>query len=154
MTPREQLADVLHEKLLAASFAVTGGDLDGAQVVKVSDLGLIFMRSNWPELSVHGADVRTPARLLVEAVCPACEQVAAVVVNVDAQLTVTNAGGALKAAATTKASAHLCGQTTLELDEGQVTLADLIGNVERARDEATDAAEDPAEATDAEATDA
>jgi hypothetical protein len=84
------------------------------------------MRSNWPELNVHGADARTPARVVVTAECPNCHETAAVLVNLSAQLTVTEGGATLKVAAATKATSHLCGQTSAELETGQVTVADML----------------------------
>lgn len=128
MTPREALADALHAALLDAVLTVDGGELDGTEVVKVSEIGRVFQRSNWPELNVHGADARTPARVVVTAECPNCHETAAILVNLSAQLTVTDAGSALKVAASTKATSHLCGQTSAELEDGQVTIADLLGS--------------------------
>lgn len=115
MSPRESLADHLHEAILEAATTIEGGPLDGREVVELEQVNRIFLRENWPPIDFGGADVRTPARIVVEARCPKCYQTASILMTVNPILTVDQHTSTLKLKATAKPATHTCGQVSAEL---------------------------------------
>lgn len=107
----------------------SGGEWDGMQVVRRKELERIIadFAAADPEPLPTSSEVRTPARVFVDAVCPICAIPARVMVEIHAELVVDEDGRTIKAKASTKGSSHVCGQLPLEAGEDvdQMSLSDL-----------------------------
>lgn len=128
MTPREHLADHLLSAIL--EHAVTARpEMDGTEVVTVEVINELFQRKHWPHVTDQAADVRTPAKIVVTAVCPACHQTAAITMTVNPELRVESSSSTLRLHAKAKPGSHTCGQVSAELGNGQTEafdMADLV----------------------------
>ena len=142
MSPREELADHLHDALLEAATTLEGGPLDGREVVELEEVNRIFMRENWPSINFHGGDVRTPSRVVVESGCPRCYQTSSILMTIDTELRVDHSGSTLRLHAKAKPASHTCGQVSAELgangqeafDFAELTDADGVIQPEVLRD--------------------
>jgi hypothetical protein len=85
-----------------------------------------------PPVSDHGAEVITHATITVWAVCPRCKIASPILVTIEPELRVDDAGGELRVKAKAKARTHVCGQLTIPSTpevEGQTSLdlEDIVG---------------------------
>ena len=69
-----------------------------------------------PEVSDRFAEVVTPARIHVRALCPRCHFPTSVSVELTPELVVDDDGAEIKVKSKTKAIPHVCGQTSLDAD--------------------------------------
>lgn len=80
-----------------------------------------------PPASETEAEVRTPAYVLVSAVCPRCHIAQDISVEINPELLISNDGSELRLKAKAKGRTHLCGQLPLATNghDAQVTLDEL-----------------------------
>jgi hypothetical protein len=140
---RRGLEDRLRDGLLEAEVDVVGGPMDGVAVVTHaawSSLLSGLTSEPLPPVSDHAAEVITHATITVWAVCPRCKIAGPILVTIEPELRVDDAGGELRVKAKAKARTHVCGQLTIPSApqvEGQESfdLADIVDE--------TDAESDP-----------
>lgn len=136
----EQVMDSLQQALTARLRLADGENLEGVAIVTARDLQEVFTADYEADYS-HFAELETPARLVVDMLCPNCQQV---IPDVSAELHAVQSretpGGPSKVKLKLKAETknHICGQQTLPKPadpevEGQVGM-----------DEADEEAEDEA----------
>lgn len=142
LTTRDALRHAVLRDLLSradiASTEIEGGPLDGIKVVSIGmlrDLVVEHLQVDLPPPSEKFAEVVTPAKVSVAAICPDCHLPAGIIVNLTPQLTVTNEGAELAVKAKSKARVHVCGQQSLPLEDeaGQATLDDAIEHIDDLR---------------------
>jgi hypothetical protein len=146
LTTREAVRRAALDDLVArcteAAVAIEGGPLDGIEVVSLGTLREQVAASlvdKLPAPSERYAEVRTPAHIIVSAVCPQCHIPQVIGVALAPQLVLDDDGAELKVKATTKGATHVCGQLPLDagdqvtLDEA-VTIASLRDQILRAVD--------------------
>lgn len=130
LTPSEQTRLVLHERMKKAVQRVDGGPWDGTPVVTEKDLDLAFGQT-LPPPSERGAEVSTPARVIVSAVCPNCHVSQQIALLISPKLEIDDERKTLRLVAKAKAIGHVCGQQTLPLDGAAQTeafeLRDIVG---------------------------
>ena len=129
-TQAEVAVTTIRERLAALpTIDVDSGPLEGSTVVQLDALrGLAD--GAIPESSRFAADVRTPGRVVVTAVCPRCSTSALITVLVSSELRVDLSGAELRVKGSSKAAPHTCGQTTLEDPDGQMGAFDIGDLVE------------------------
>jgi hypothetical protein len=140
-TPREILRDDLLEGLEAKKQKLYSGPMEGQEIVLWEDVRELFWQ-RMPPTSDHGAEVATPGRVVVFAVCPRCSQSAPIALEVTPELRVDTSAGHLHLKGKSKPVTHVCGQLRADLrTDGQDSfeLEDIIGDVEAI---ATDGADD------------
>lgn len=127
-TPRELLRTQLTDNLTQKSQELPSGPLEGEKVVLMSDITWA-LNEPFPPVSDHGAEVSTPARVVVWANCPRCGQSGALSVEITPELRVDTSGGELHLKAKSKPVSHTCGQMRLAEGNGQGSfdLEDIIG---------------------------
>jgi hypothetical protein len=130
-TPTEALHRHLLEQLKAKSQTVEGGPWDGISVITNADLEAVF-GEDLPPATGHGAEVMTPARVVVDAYCPRCHQPSTIALLITTELRVDSSGATLRLIGKSKPASHLCGQSALGLngrEDGQEDfgLEDIIG---------------------------
>jgi hypothetical protein len=128
-TPRELLRRHYQELFELKSQEIPSGPLEGQRVVLWDDIRWA-LGEPFPPASDHGAEVATPARVVVWAACPRCGISAPVAVELRPELRVDDHSGALHVKAKAKPASHSCGQLTLDGPEGQGSfeLEDIIGD--------------------------
>lgn len=111
----EQVMDHLQEALTARLRLADDENLEGVAIVTARDLQEVFT-ADYPADYSHFAELETPARLLVDILCPNCQQV---IPDVSAELHAVQsretAGGPskIRLKLTAKTLAHVCGQAAL-----------------------------------------
>ena len=131
---RDTLRRRVDQATHAALEPVPGGEWDGMEVLRRKVLEEIIhdFAAADPEPLPTSAEVRTPGRVFVEAICPICAIPARVLVEIHAELVVDEDGRTIKAKASSKSSSHVCGQLPLEPgeDADQMSLSELVGPTE------------------------
>lgn len=130
LTTREAVRRAALEDLVGraqgAATTMEGGPLDGIEVVSIGSLQEAMTAAlliALPAPSDHYAEVITPAKIVVSAVCPECRLPMPIGVTLTPQLVVDIDGAELKVKATTKPSVHVCHQLPLpDADSDQGTL--------------------------------
>jgi hypothetical protein len=130
---REALRRAIVEDLVARAEieaqTIEGGPLDGILVVSMGTLknvGSAALAVTLPPPSEQYAEVQTPARVLVAAICPECSLPVGVSVTLTTQLLVETDGREIKVKASTKGLPHVCGQMALPEDGDQITMEQTI----------------------------
>lgn len=129
-SPRYALRDHYREELTEAATKVEGGPWDGRMVVDLDRIREI-LDGRIPPSSDHGAEVRTPGKVVVTAVCPQCGETAEVSLGIATVLHVEEDAAALQLKGKSKKASHVCGQTSLSFPDGQETafeLEDIVGS--------------------------
>jgi hypothetical protein len=124
LTPREQLRADLRDRLVECMQVVSGGPWDGRRVVAEEDVENILTGQLDPP-SGHGAEVRTPARVVVAADCPKCRLPATISLEISSELRVDAASSTLRLKGKSKEATHVCGQTVMDLADGQEAAWDI-----------------------------
>lgn len=134
LTTREALRRAVLDDIItrAELVAVTmdSGPLDGLQVISIGHLrdqvsGALMVEL--PSPSAHHAEVRTPAKIVVSALCPECGLPVEIVVYLSPSLSVDNDGAELSVKAKSKARVHVHGQLSLSAEvDGQLGLDDVV----------------------------
>lgn len=123
---RRAILDDIVGRAEVEATTIEGGPLDGVKVVsmgKLRDVVVQHLRVDLPPPTDKFAEVVTPAKVSVSAICPDCRLPMAIIVNLTPQLTVTNDGAELAVKSKTKARVHVCGQADLGLEaDGQTEL--------------------------------
>jgi hypothetical protein len=135
-TPREILRDDLLEGLEAKKQKLYSGPMEGQEIVLWDDVRELFWQ-RMPPTSDHGAEVSTPGRVVVFAVCPRCGQSAPIALEVTPELRVDTSAGHLHLKGKSKPVTHVCGQLRADLrTDGQDSfeLEDIIGEAQAAVD--------------------
>lgn len=124
------LLEWLRERLTAEEEAVPGGEWAGMKVVPhgawlnaLDYLGTQPLPAN----DLHGAEVTTPAWVLVAAICPTCHESTPIPVQITPELRVEDDGATLHLKAKAKGRDHVCGQRSLVSDDEPLTLSDILG---------------------------
>jgi hypothetical protein len=128
-TPREILRDDLLEGLEAKKQKLYAGPMEGQEIVLWDDVRELFWQRMAPT-SDHGAEVSTPGRVVVFAICPRCGQSAPIALEVTPELRVDTSAGHLHLKGKSKPVTHVCGQLRADLrTDGQDSfeLEDIIG---------------------------
>jgi len=129
--PRVAVVDLLRKRLEARLQEVEGGSWDGVRVVTAKDLAEA-LAGDLPPASLFSAEVRTPARIAVDAVCPRCGIPSTIGVEIHPELVVDDDGAELRVKAKAKARTHLCGQTRLDeaadSDQMSFEIGDIVGS--------------------------
>lgn len=102
-----------------------GGPLDGLQVVSVGrlrELQVAALLVDLPPASEEYAEVKTPATIAVDAICPECHEPVDIAVKLVPRLVVEGNTTELGVKAKTKAVIHMHGQQRLPATPGQETL--------------------------------
>jgi hypothetical protein len=135
---RAALADIVDRAEIASQtiteeIAADAAGLVGTEFVSLGtlrDIVTAHLAVDLPPTADKYAEVSTPARIMVAALCPECGLPANIAVNLAAQLTVDDDGAELAVKAKTKAMVHVCGQLSLPESEpvadGQVSVEDAI----------------------------
>lgn len=119
---------------LKAREVIADPGFDGAPVLTIpaltEALDAVFAVPLPPPDERH-AEVRTPASIVVHAICPRCDRSARSIVELSATLVVDSPSHAeIRVAAKSKARTHVCGQEELpegpEVAEGQTTIEALL----------------------------
>lgn len=127
LTPSEAVRLVLHERLKGKVQQVEGGPWDGMSVVTEKDLDVAFGEA-LPPPSARGAEVSTPARLVVSVICPRCHVAQQIALFVSPKLEIDDERTTLKLVAKAKSMGHTCGQQPLPLPvEGQTAIDKRAG---------------------------
>ena len=129
-SPRELLRAHYREQLQQKSQELSSGPLEGTRVVLMEDVSWI-LGEPFPPASDNGAEVATPARVVVWAICPRCGMAGSLAVELTPELRVDSHGGSLHLKAKSKPVSHLCGQLTIGgTTDGQSSfeLEDIIGD--------------------------
>lgn len=137
LTPREKLRADIREGLTSVVQVVTGGPWDGRKVVAEEDIEAVLTGPLDPP-SGHGAEVRTPGRIVVTADCPKCHLPATIALDVTSELRVDAASSTLRLKGKSKEATHACGQTVMfdgEAQEGAWDLSDITNAVADAYEE-------------------
>lgn len=150
-TPTEALHRSLQERLEAAFQTVEGGPWDGIEVITSKDLQDVF-EEPLPPASGHGAEVMTPARVVVDAYCPRCSLPSTIALIIEPELRVDHSGATLRLVGRSKPVGHLCGQTAFAFngeaeDQEDFSLSDIVadGESDEARAGKGEGLEDPTE---------
>jgi hypothetical protein len=106
-----------------------GGEWDGIQVLRRAELERVvhdFAKAD-PDPLATVAEVMTPARVFVDAICPRCGIPARILVEIHTELVVSDEGSEIRAKTKSKASSHVCGQLPLEpgADSDQLSFSDV-----------------------------
>jgi hypothetical protein len=116
-----QAADELAQPLEQGS--IVGPDLAGIPILSRGVLGEVLNRvkaSPLPAIDLTSAEVKTPADVYVDVICPECELPTRILVQLTAVLETTReAGSSIKLKAKAKAKTHVHHQLSLEVDDGQ-----------------------------------
>lgn len=131
VAPREALRRKYRDELDSLAQDVPGGKLDGVRVVRLDDVEKV-LTAPLPPLSLHGAEVTTPGRVDVTAICPQCDEKAEIAVAISTELRVEDDGATLRVKGKSKAASHVCGQESLPFGtvKGQESfeLEDIVGD--------------------------
>lgn len=129
-TSRELLRADYREWLKLKAQEIASGPLEGKRVVLWEDVEWVLGRP-FPPASEHGAEVTTPARVVVYATCPSCNLTAPVAIEITPELRVDSQSGHLHVKAKAKPASHACGQLVADLrdvdGQGDFGLEDIIG---------------------------
>jgi hypothetical protein len=116
-----QAADELAQPLEQGS--IVGPDLAGIPILSRGVLGEVLNRvkaSPLPAIDLTSAEVKTPADVYVDVICPECDLPTRILVQLTAVLETTReAGSTMKLKAKAKAKTHVHHQLSLEVDDGQ-----------------------------------
>jgi hypothetical protein len=116
-----QAADELAQPLEQGS--IVGPDLAGIPILSRGVLGEVLNRvkaSPLPAIDLTSAEVKTPADVYVDVICPECDLPTRILVQLTAVLETTReAGSSIKLKAKAKAKTHVHHQLSLEVDDGQ-----------------------------------
>jgi hypothetical protein len=128
---RAALADIVDRAEIAATtLSAVPGDAKFLSIGTLREIVAAHLAIDLPPTADKYAEVSTPARIMVAALCPECGLPANIAVNLSSQLTVDDDGSELAVKAKTKAIAHVCGQLSLSdaepVADGQVTVEDAI----------------------------
>ena len=136
LTPREGALRIVRERLDAQLETVKGGTLDGEEVITKANLAGAFDEP-LPPATDHAADVVTPSRIVVSAICPKCSLPATIALLVSSELRVDSTGSTLRLKGKSKETAHTCGQTTMfdPAAQGSFDLTDIIGDDDKEADD-------------------
>lgn len=107
-------ATIEGEPGLVSEFISRGSFTEALERVKRSDL---------PPIDTGSAEVRTPAEVFVDAICPECNLPTRILVALTTVLETTReAGSTIKLKAKAKGRTHVHNQLALEVDDGQAEL--------------------------------
>lgn len=149
----EQVLDAAQQALTARLRLADGLPLEGVAIVTARDLQEVFTSDYEADYS-HFAELETPARLVVDMLCPNCQQVIPdVSAHLDAIQSRESPGGPSKVRLklTAKTMNHVCGQQTFPRPadpevEGQVGMDEAaLDDEEAALREAEDAEDEAIE---------
>jgi hypothetical protein len=116
-----QAADELAQPLEQGS--IIGPDLAGIPILSRGVLGEVLNRvkaSPLPAIDLTSAEVKTPADVYVDVICPECDLPTRILVQLTAVLETTReTGSSIKLKAKAKAKTHVHHQLSLEVDDGQ-----------------------------------
>jgi hypothetical protein len=113
---RDALIVKLRQRAKELAQPIEGGALDGIEVLSLGILESALQElaaDPLPPASETRAEVRTPATLVVSAMCPKCDLPAGIVLAITSRLEVDDEGSELKLRAKAKARTHFCGQLSL-----------------------------------------
>lgn len=111
-TPAKQTLAVIRERLEDRLVEVESGPLEGLKVVSADNIREA-LEEPLPKLAIHGAQVQTPARVEVQALCPRCALPSNVSLEVTSELVVNVDGATLRPKVKATKVSHLCGQMPL-----------------------------------------
>jgi hypothetical protein len=127
---RDDLLDLIVERLRAAETEVESGPLEGIRVVTHAQWLDALNPLRWsslPPVSDHAAEVVTHADVTVWTVCPRCKIAGPILVTIEPELRVDTSGAELHLRAKSKPRTHVCGQLTIPAAvpevEGQASFA-------------------------------
>lgn len=133
------------EELTGKLTPIEGGPLDGIQVVSKGEIGQAIADVKarpLPPIDASSAEVKTPADVYVDAICPECDLPTRVLVVISAVLETTReAGSTIKLKAKAKGKTHVHHQLSLDAaagDQQDFGLEDIV----RPGDQLTDDDED------------
>ena len=142
-SPAEQALTMVRERLEARLFGIDSGPLEGIRVISEDDIREA-LEEPLPMLAIHGAQVQTPAKVTVNALCPRCYLPGTVTLDVGSELRVSDVGATLRPKVKATKVTHLCGQLPIPGlgIEGQqdFDLGDIVGE----RDDEDQGSEDEA----------
>jgi hypothetical protein len=113
-TPREILRALYLEEIKELDTIqeeVDGVVGEGAEELVSLEHVLAIINQPLPPIGDHGAEVSTPARVVVWATCPRCGVPGALSAFLTAELRVDDGGGSLNLKAKSKGTNHVCNQT-------------------------------------------
>lgn len=134
---RDELRKALSEVAKGSLEKVEGGPWDGVPVLtepKLDEAIAAVFDLPVPIPSDQHAEIRTPATVVVAAICPRCDLPTTIIMYVHPQLVVDDDGAEIQVKTKTKARAHVCGQQELPLGHSvdekdaleQTSFADLL----------------------------
>lgn len=133
---RSETTRLLEEAITGRAETIEGGPLDGVRVVSMGNVREAVgevVAAQLPPVDEASAEVtagRSPARIVVWAVCPSCGIRQSLAVEITPTLDVSFNGRELKLHAKAKGRAHICGQLPVEDGTNQVTLDELEADTE------------------------
>ena len=106
--------------------AITGADENIiGEFISRGTLNEVLARvkaSDLPPIDVHSAEVKTPADVFVDAICPECQLPTRIQIQLEAVLETSRFETNIKLKAKAKARTHVHNQLALEVDDGQEEL--------------------------------
>ena len=131
-SPAEQALAVIRSRLEERLVEIDSGPLEGLKVISEDNVREA-LEEPLPMLAIHGAQVQTPAKVTVSALCPRCYLPGTVTLDVGSELRVSSDEGAtLRPKVKATKVSHLCGQLPLPdpTVDGQqdFDLEDIVGD--------------------------
>jgi hypothetical protein len=127
---RAVLQDIVDRAEIAGTDSTELGLAPGGRFLSLGTLREIVTEHllvDLPPSSDQYAEVSTPARIMVAALCPECGLPANITVNLTSQLTVDDDGSEIAVKSKTKPMAHLCHQLPLpNVADGQVSVEETL----------------------------
>jgi hypothetical protein len=127
---RAVLQDIVDRAEIAGTDSTELGLAPGGKFLSIGTLREIVtahLAVDLPPSSDQYAEVSTPARIMVAALCPECGLPANITVNLTSQLTVDDDGSEIAVKSKTKPMAHLCHQLPLpNVPDGQVSVEETL----------------------------
>ena len=134
-SPREAAVATILTRLEALTETVRGGEQDGVEVIPLAAARDAVLEPLDPA-NAFTADIRTPGRVVVSAICPSCGLHAEIGLSVTTELRMDEDGSTLHLKGKSKAKSHTCGQTTLfGASSEEFDVADIIGSGDEAGDD-------------------
>lgn len=116
LTPAEQTREELLGRLRKRTQRIEGGPWDGVPMVTEKDIDEAFTEPLEPT-SETAAEVRTPARVVVDAVCPRCSISTAIAMQIEPKVVQDPSGTEIQLVVRKKARGHQCFQEVLPVGE-------------------------------------
>lgn len=145
---RLAILEAVRDEATALAQPIEGGVLDGLKVISLGTLTEALERvkgTTLPPVDGQTAEVRTPAEITVEAICPKCGIPGRMTAKIGTELVVALDGAELRLKTAVKARTHVCGQMELpeEPSVDQLELSDIVRPEDALTDEERAAGDQP-----------